>query len=157
MAKHRRYQLTERQLAPVIRYINENYPAGVTGHEDYFNRDSYGQVRDVTLKPNGSLVLDIVTDNGQPVEKEVWLGENEVVATIESHLPPEAQGIEWEVTNAEMRGDQVSFDVDANGNMFNVMLNTDEVINWLPELSSDDLPDNEPDPDLAHDRAKEDF
>ena len=62
MTKHRRYQLTEKQLAPVIRYINENsgsYPAGVTDYNfdrlSGADRDGYESIyggQDLSLIPN---------------------------------------------------------------------------------------------------------
>ena len=91
MTKHSRYLLTERQLSPVIRYINENYPAGINDFNfdrmSGADRPSYDKIQDVTLKPDGSLILDIATDNGCTVEKMVWLGSNHIIKSIESALP----------------------------------------------------------------------
>lgn len=147
MAKHNRYLLTERQLSPVIRYINENYPAGINDFNfdrmSGADRPSYDKIRDVTLKPDGSLIIDIATDNGRTVEKVVWLGEDTIIKSIESVLPKYGYNVarfpEWEVINAAVSGGHIILDIGGDGHTHQVAISEDEVMRWLPELASSDI------------------
>lgn len=147
MAKHNRYLLTERQLSPVIRYINENYPAGINDFNfdrmSGADRPSYDKIQDATLKSDGSLILDIATDQGGTVEKVLWLGDDNIINTIESLLPKYgynvAQFPEWEVINASISNGYVILDIGGDGHTHQVAIGEYEVMKWLPELASDDL------------------
>jgi len=147
MAKHNRYFLTERQLAPVIRYINENYPAGINDFNfdrlSGADRPSYDRIQDVTLKPDGSLIIDIATDNGRTVEKEVWLGEDNIIKTIEAALPKYGYNLarfpEWEVINANISNGYLILDIGGDGRTHQVAIDGQAVIQWVPELADGDL------------------
>ena len=164
MAKRRRYKLTETQLTPVIRFINEefsNYPAGVTDFNidrlSGAGNDVYEQIRDVTLKPNGNLIFDIVTDRGHTVEKEIWLGDDQVIRTIEPILPQFGYNLrefpEWEVTNATMQGNNVVLDIIGDGHMHQVVVDVSSIFGWLPELEPDEIEPAEPDYDEMRERG----
>jgi hypothetical protein len=147
MAKHNRYLLTERQLSPVIRYINENYPAGINDFNfdrmSGADRPSYDKIQDVTLKPDGSLIIDIATDNGRSVEKVVWLGEDNIIKTIEAALPKYGYDVtrfpEWEVINATVSNGYIILDIGGDGHTHQVAIGEHDVMQWVPELADSDL------------------
>ena len=163
MGTKKRYQITETQLPPVVRYIHENYPLGVTDYniDDLTgaNRSSYDKIKDVTLQPDASLLFDVVTDSNDVLSKEVWLGETPPTESIEVALKKYGYNLdhnpEWEVTNAAMGENSITLDVVVKNRLHQVSIGMDEVLDWLPELSDDELA-HEPDPDEYHDR-REDF
>lgn len=162
MTKHKRYQVTGKQLEPVIRYINENYPAGVGDHniDQLSGADSevYGHVTDVTLRPNGSLEITITTDKGHSVEKSVDFAEDVIIQAFQKSLPKVGYDVnkfpEWEVIGARMAGRQVVFDVIGDGTTHKLPIHSDTILSWLPELTNDNVEGmDEPDPDEYHDRG----
>jgi hypothetical protein len=153
MAKHNRYLLTERQLSPVIRYINENYPAGI----NVFNfdsmsgadRPSYERIQDVTLKPNpsnqlsSSLIFSITTDTSESIQKEIGLDDDTVINTINAELPKYGYDIkrypEWEVIDAGVKGKYIFFEIIGDGHNHQIVIYMGDVLKWFPELNSSDL------------------
>ena len=162
MGTKKRYQITETQLPPVVRYIHENYPLGVTDYniDDLTgaNRSSYDNIEDVTLTPDGSLIFDVITDTNDNLSKEVWLGETPPIESIEAALKKYGYNLddspEWEVTNAVMGEGSITLDVTVNNRLHQISIGISEVLNWLPELSDDELA-HEPDPDEYHDRHQD--
>ena len=155
MSTHKRYRLTEAQLKPVIRYIDENYPAGINDFNfdelSGANRHSYERIQDVTLEPDGKLLVSIETDKGASVEKEVWMGDDKVINVIQQLLPKYGYDIkqfpEWEVINASYRTGFVVLDVIGDGKSHQISVSENDVIKWLPEISDYDVADREEDPD----------
>lgn len=159
MKKRRRYQLTESQLTPVIKYIHENYPYGVTSRNiDQLtgaDADSYDHIRDVTLSSNVTLIFDVETDRGNTVEKEVGLDENEVTKTIESLLPKYGYDIhrfpEWEVNNAFMANGNIILSIVGDNKQHQIPIDAYVALDWLPDLDAMDISPRERDPDEYRD------
>ena len=163
MTKRRRYQMTENQLQPVIRYINENYPAGVADYNidslSGADKDGYSSVTGVRFDPQDyDLIFDVETDGGQMLTKKVYAADDKVIMKVGEELKKlggDPNG-EWEIQSAEIRQHQLILNVADNGQLYPIPIHTDYVLSWLPDIDSEEPHSTfEPDPDAMHDSQME--
>lgn len=161
MEKHRRYQLTERQLAPVIRYINENYPDGVTDRNfdrlSGANTDQYETIFSVRYDhKTDDLYFEVETQNGQMLTKRLQ-NTNALYQTIDKELTTLGlpEGSEWEILTAGIKNHHLILNLAVNQQQHQVNIPTDYVITWLEEMNDEDFHPSEPDPDERYDRERE--
>ena len=163
MTKRKRYQLTEEQLQPVIRFINENYPAGVTDHNidrlSGADGDSYSNITGVRFDAKDyDLLLDVETEQGQMLTKKLYAASDEVITKVNEELGKlggDPNG-EWEIQSAEIKQHHLILNIVENGRLYPIAIHTDYVLSWLPELDSDEShPTFERDPDEFHNAERE--
>ncbi len=155
MTKHRRYQLTEQQLKPVIRAIKEGYE---DRGEDFYNR-----VVGVSFDSEQyELVFDVETDQRHVLTKRVDIATDPMIQRIETALAAENYNLsdepEWEVIDAQIREQYLVIVVSPMGEKetYQPKFDLREVIEWLPEMSWEErYPINEPDPDEYYERQRE--
>jgi hypothetical protein len=163
MTQRRRYQLTEEQLQPVIRFINENYPVGVTGNNidslSGADGDAYAEVTGVQFDPKDyDFIFNVETEQNQMLTKKVYAASDEVINKVNEELGKlggNPKG-EWEIQSAEIKQHHLVLNVAENGKLYPIAIHTDYVLSWLPALDSDEpQPTSEPDPDEFYDRQRE--
>lgn len=158
MKKSKRYRLTEEQLKPVIRFINEDspyYPAGVTDSNfdrlSGANEDEYTAIIDVENDvENGDLVLTVKTQHGQKMTKRLSIADNNFILQMDEEL----RGIgvnpdtEWEIESAEIRGHELVLAVMVNNQEYPVTMSSGFILELLPVAESEDYDDYDSEPDF---------
>jgi hypothetical protein len=163
MTKRKRYQLTEEQLQPVIRFINENYPAGVNDYNidklSGADGDSYSTITGVRFDAKDyDLLIDVETEQGQMVTKKLYAASDDIITKVNEELSKmggDPNG-EWEIQSADVKQNHLILNVAEKGKVYPIAIHNEYVLSWLPELNSDEEhPTSEPDPDEFHDRQRE--
>jgi hypothetical protein len=133
MKKHRRYQLTDSQLVPVIRHINENVEDYAVDVNDTGNE--YVAIYSVTYDPDkDDLYFSAETQDGQTKTKKIAGNKlhnfNQAVEKELSTFNVPA-GVLWEILSATIKNHKLHMIIVADQQDYEVDIPVDYVLGWL--------------------------